>query len=124
MFYDHLDALCAENGLTVTELMKLLGLSPSSASRWKTKGFLPSRSTAKQIADYFGISVAELMGEETETEKEKSPVYDDEALEMMREMYERPELRALFKTSKKVKPEDIKAVDQILKRMAEGYRDD
>ena len=45
-------------------------------------------------------------------------VYDEDTLEMMREMCERPELRALFKTSKKATREDIETVDTLLKRLS------
>lgn len=72
MFYDNLDVLCAERGITVSRLLEILNLSRSSASRWKTKGYLPSRETAKKIADYFGISVQELLS------IEKAPTVSDE----------------------------------------------
>ena len=66
MFYERLDLLCAERGLTISGLLKELGISPSSASRWKALGYAPSRDTAKKIADYFGITVRQLMSGEIE----------------------------------------------------------
>lgn len=77
MFYDNLDVLCAERGITVSRLLEILNLSRSSASRWKTKGYLPSRETAKKIADYFGISVQELLSiEKAPTVKNDERVRD------------------------------------------------
>ena len=61
MFFDHLDKMCAEHGISVSKLLEEIQISKSSASRWKSKGFLPSRPVQKKIADYFGISVFELM---------------------------------------------------------------
>lgn len=95
MFYSQLDSLCAEHGITVTELMKELGLNPSSASRWKNKGYLPSRSAAKKMADYFGLTVAELMEDKTE----KAPAQkneDSEVAQLLTEIRDRPELRTMF----------------------------
>lgn len=87
MFYDYLDSLCAEKGLSVTELMKELDLSPSSASRWKNRGYKPSRVAAKKIADYFGITVTELLsGGMGEIDKKNKPT--DELDELKRRLDE------------------------------------
>ncbi|WP_312611412.1 helix-turn-helix domain-containing protein [Oscillibacter sp.] len=114
MFFDNLNLLCAENGITVTELMKTLGKSPSSASRWKAKGFMPSKQTAKQIADYFGITVRELM----EGQKEAAPSNDEaenEMAELLETIRHRPELRVLFSLSKNATPDDVRKTIQIIK---------
>lgn len=107
MFYSHLDSLCAERGITITELMKELKISPSSASRWKSKGYEPSRATAKKIADYFGITVQQLMN----SEKEIVPApksEDDEMTELLETIRRRPDLKILFSLSKNATPEDVK----------------
>ena len=77
MFYDNLDILCAERGITISRLLEILDLSRSSASRWKTKGYLPSRDTAKKIAEYFGMTVQELL----DIEKAPAVNQDNERLE-------------------------------------------
>lgn len=85
--------------------MKLLGINPSSASRWKNKGYMPSKATAKKIADYFGITVSQL----TKSEKEapaKAEV-NNEMNEMLEEIRRRPELKALFSLFSKAMADDI-----------------
>lgn len=116
MFYEYLDSLCAERGLTVTELMKKLNLNPSSASRWKSKGYLPSRANAKLIADYFGITVSELMKGATET---KTPVTnkDDELNEYLDELRNRSEMRMLFKLAKGATKEDVEQAVKIIEAL-------
>lgn len=123
MFFDRLDALCAERGITVTELMKELGLSPSSASRWKAKGYSPSRSASKQIADYFGITVRELM----DGKKESAPPEDgtdDELANILEDARRRPELRVLFSMSRKATPEDVKQAIKIIQALGDNDGDD
>lgn len=117
MFYEYLDSLCAERGLTVTELMKKLNLNPSSASRWKSKGYLPSRAAAKQIADFFGITVSELLsGGETET-KTPATNEDDELNEYLDELRNRSEMRMLFKLAKGATKEDVEQAVKIIEAL-------
>jgi transcriptional regulator with XRE-family HTH domain len=113
VFYDRLDALCAEHGLTISKLLETLGLSKSSASRWKTKGYLPSREASKKIADYFGITVRELLSEETESSSAEAE--DDEMAEILEEIRRRPDLKVLFSLSKNATPEDVRKSIKIIK---------
>ncbi|MGI6361483.1 MAG: helix-turn-helix domain-containing protein [Bacillota bacterium] len=112
--------------LTQDQLAKQLKISKSAISMYENGNREPDFETLEIIADFFNVSMDVLLDKkplplaplDNEIDKKlDAPVYD-EALEIMREMYERPELRALFKTSKKVKPESIKAVDELLKKMA------
>lgn len=72
MFWDNYTKLCKENGTSPTALAIELGFSNATATRWK-KGSIPNGSTLKKIADYFGITVSELLGET----KKEPPVQDD-----------------------------------------------
>jgi len=94
--------------------MKQLGLSPSSASRWKGKGYSPSRPAAKQIADYFGISVRELMEEQKETAPAEAET-DDEMAELLETIRRRPDLQVLFSLSKNATPDDVRKTIQIIR---------
>lgn len=117
MFYERLDLLCAERGLTISGLLKELGISPSSASRWKSKGFEPSNSTKKAIADYFGITVRQLMSGEIENAPAPEQSEDDELEEILEEARRNPDLKMLFSLSSKATPEEIKKYIQIIKLM-------
>lgn len=63
MFYDQLEDLCKKNNLTVTTLLKNLGLSTSKGTAWKG-GSIPKYDTLKLIADYFNVSVSYLFEDE------------------------------------------------------------
>lgn len=116
MFYDRIDFLCAERGMTVTELMRELGLSPSSASRWRNMGYSPSRAAAKKIADYFGITVAELMSGEIKKAPAKAEA-DDELMELLQDFKDNPELRALFLLSRKATPAELRQYAEVIKAL-------
>ena len=60
MFWENFTNLCKEKGTSPTALTIELGFSNATATRWK-KGSVPNGSTLKRIADYFGITVDELL---------------------------------------------------------------
>ena len=66
MFYNQLEDLCKKNNLTVTALLKELGLSTSKGTAWKG-GSIPKYDTLKLIADYFNVSVSYLFEDEPNT---------------------------------------------------------
>lgn len=63
MFYNTLQQLCRQKGISVTEFAKQIGLSQSNVTTWKA-GAVPRSKTLKATADYFGVSVEYLMGDD------------------------------------------------------------
>ena len=60
MFYQNLIRLCTERGTTPTEVCHSIGLAGSAATKWKS-GATPRDTTLKKIADYFGVTVDDLI---------------------------------------------------------------
>lgn len=60
-------ALCKEKGITVGQLEKTVGLSQGLVSKWKDK--TPSLDKIIDIADYFNVSLDEVIGRSNENEK-------------------------------------------------------
>jgi len=94
----------------IKALADYLGISGNNISDWKSGKNKSYRQYAPQIAEYYGVSLDWLSGLSDERGTKKGPANNDEANAIMREIYERPELKALFKTAKNVKAEDIKSV--------------
>lgn len=88
--YEKIIELCKIKGVAGSKMCLDLGLSKSTLSDMKhgrTKGV--STNTAQKIANYFGVTVGYLLGEEEE-QKEKSPSQNDElskGLEMLIELF-------------------------------------
>lgn len=61
MFYERLENLCVKNGITVSSLVKALGLSTSKVTAWKN-GTVPKGEILVMIADYLDVSVDYLLG--------------------------------------------------------------
>lgn len=62
-FYTIIQNICQQHGTTPTALCKALGLSTSMVTNWKN-GRIPNGATLQKIADYFSVSVDELLGNE------------------------------------------------------------
>lgn len=121
MFFDNFIFLCQEHGISPTNLLLDIGISKGNLSRWRDGG-VPRNETAKKIADYFGISVSELMAGEI-NETKKAPTNNVEAVDEVKELLEearsRPEIRALFSVSRNATPDDIRTAIRIIKALQE-----
>ena len=64
MFYDNFLILCNKKGIAPSAAVVEMGFQKSVVTRWKTS--TPTDANKLKIAEYFGVSVSELMGTETE----------------------------------------------------------
>ncbi len=62
MFYDLFCDLCSKKKISPTRASLEIGLSKSTATKWKNTGAIPQGETLNKIADYFGVSVDYLLG--------------------------------------------------------------
>lgn len=67
-FYDNFLRLCNAAGKSPSRVLVEIGGTKSAVTRWKNGG-MPTDATAKKIADYFDISVDQLLGAEPEQQK-------------------------------------------------------
>ena len=59
MNIDKLAAMCKERGISFRKLEKECGMGNGTIARWKTSS--PSVANLKAVADYFGVTVDELL---------------------------------------------------------------
>ena len=72
MFYDIFLSLCQEKGIKPSAAAEACGINRSNVSLWKSKGYTPRSEALNAIAEYFGVSVDYLLG------NEKEPVTDSD----------------------------------------------
>ena len=65
MFKKNFIRLCSSVGESPSSVCKKMGLSSAAFSKW-TEESIPRKATLQKFADYFGITVEELLSEETE----------------------------------------------------------
>lgn len=118
------------------------GLNKASVSQYVNGRNTPSNLTAKRIADAFGVNPAWVMGfdvpmydmDDIENKiafqryldakpavqfmgQQDAYYMDEEARELAEFLFHNPEYKALFDASRKVKPEDMEFVRQMIERM-------
>ena len=85
MFFDIFNKLCQKKGISCKKAATDIGLANSITTKWKDRGSTPNAKTLNKIADYFGVSVGYLLGEEDNEKPILSAAkqaFIDEAMEL------------------------------------------
>lgn len=110
--YEIISDLCKQRGIAITALEKELGFGRGYIGKFKTRGTIPTVKKLQQIADYFGISVNDLM---PGNERSDSGYYiNPETAAIAQDIFENKELRLLFDAARDADPEDLEAVHTML----------
>lgn len=83
MFYENYVKYCKQIGKSKTEVAKQIGKSSKSVTGWKN-GAIPRNDTQKKLADYFGISIEELMGTKKEPAGDGGLELDEKRMEAVK----------------------------------------
>lgn len=65
MFFDRLRRLCEDRGISIYKAATEIGLNRAAANKWKG-GSIPNGQTLSKLADYFGVTVGYLLGDDSE----------------------------------------------------------
>ena len=116
ILYENILSLCKERGITGGRMCTELGLSKSLMTDLKS-GRKKSihAETAKKIAEYFGVSVDRVLGQETE--KAAIDYADDDLKEYLDELRNRPDKRLLFSVTKNATKSQIEAIVKMIEEM-------
>jgi len=89
VFYDNFVKLCNSIDKSPSAVALEIGVQKSTVTRWKN-GSMPTDATAQKIADYFGVSMDQLLGNEqnktptlTKEDERDIKVKIDEIIETM-----------------------------------------
>lgn len=104
MYYDKFEKLCAEKGIRPSDVSKATGISTATLTSWKKGKYTPKNEKLQLIADYFGVSLAYIIGED------KTYYINEETAQVAQEIFENRDLRALFDVQKDMTPEDLRAL--------------
>lgn len=117
--YEIFEKLCDEYGVTPYKVSKETGISRTALSDWKTGKYALKLDKLQKIADFFNVSVEYL----TTGEQPKDYYLNDETAQIAQEIFDDPNLRALFSAARGVKPEQMKLAEQMLKQFKETNPD-
>jgi len=63
LIFENIEALCKSRGTNLSRLERDVGLSNATIRRWASSS--PSVDNLKLVADYFGVTIDELMRDKT-----------------------------------------------------------
>lgn len=115
MFYERFEQLCREKGVTPNKACVEMGYSRSLAAKWKNTGNNPRAEVLTKVADYFGITVSELLGEEKEIASVQNG--DEELNEYLNALKNDPHQRVLFNLVKNASLDEVKATVAFLRTL-------
>lgn len=120
MGYDIFENLCQKAGVRPYHVSQETGVSTATISSWKTGRYTPKADKLQKIADYFGVTVDYLLtGEQPEQESAtgKKWYFSDETAAVAQEIFENPDLHALFDAARGSRPEDLRLTKDMLLRL-------
>lgn len=107
--------ICKERKIPISKLERDCGFSNGYIRKLK-EGKFPS-DRLQIIAEYLNLPVEYLMTGEI---AEQHYYIDEKTREMAQFLFEHPGHRVLFDASRKLRPEDLEAIIQIINRMGEN----
>jgi transcriptional regulator with XRE-family HTH domain len=108
---DKINYYLTKNKRTGADLCEFLGVSSGVYSQWNTRRTKPRKSKLPAIAEYLGVSVADLLpDEDPSTGIKKDPIPKDEA-----EDSETAELRDIWSSADENERRDLLKMARMLK---------
>lgn len=101
-------------GISQRQAALALNLSPTVYNRYENGLREPSNALLLVIADYFGVTIDELLGR---VPPEQQTETDDEAMAIRERLRRDPSYRLLFSAADKASPEHIRAAAAMLKAL-------
>ena len=94
-----------------------LGISYTTFTDWVKGNTYPRIDKIELLANYFGVTKADLVEEHNNSDQSAAYYLDDDARDLAEFLHKNPKYKVLFDASRKVKPEDIDFVRQMIDRM-------
>ena len=106
------------NNMSMSELAAKIDVAPTVINSYENAGAKPSSDRLIRLAEVLGVTVKELMVEESD-----GPEFiDDYGLdEYLEELRERPEIRPLFSLSKNATKEDVDQTIAIIQALTQKH---
>lgn len=105
--------LCEEKGVFSYCVSEETGIKTARFSGWRRGLYTPKDDKLQKIADYFEVPLSFLKTGVMPDEEYYSP----EAKEIMQDIHDREDLRALFHVAKKSSPEYVEMVRDLLEKL-------
>ena len=114
LFAQRLSKLLTDNDMTQADLANMLGVSESTVGKWILKKAFPRMSIIEKISVIFNRPKAYFY---YDNEDRQTYYLNPETAQLAQEIHDNPDLRILMDASRKLSPDDIKFVVDLVSRM-------
>lgn len=87
-FYERYVELCEQIGKKPSKVAEEIGICRATVTNWKKNNYTPRADMLSKIADYFDLSVSELLGEAKEKEPSEDDPLTDEVVKLIKSLSE------------------------------------
>lgn len=101
------------NNKTRNDMCEALGVKYTTFTDWVNGNVYPRIDKIELMANYFGIEKSDLI--EDKSSSEPSYYTNKETQQLAQEIFDNPDLKILFDTTKDCSPEDMKKVISMVK---------
>lgn len=122
-FNEMLRYLRQRAGYSQQDLADILKISKSTIGMYEQGRRSPDYETLERIADIFNVDMNFLMGGKSD-DSTPDYYYDDEAMRAAEFLHKNPEYKVLMDASRKIRPEDIRFITEMIDRMSGNNEDD
>lgn len=123
-FNEMLRYLRQRAGYSQQDLADILKISKSTIGMYEQGRRKPDFETLEKIADIFNVDMNFLIGNAKVDENTPDYYYDDEAMKAAEFLHKNPEYKVLMDASRKIRPEDIRFITEMIDRMSGNNGDD
>ena len=120
IFATNLNYYLQLNGFNQADLARHMHVSTATTAKWCTGQTMPRIDKIQSICNWLGIEKADLLESQTDQPRDtKKAVYysDPETARLAQEMFDDPEMRALFHMKRNMRPEQFQAHYDMMKSL-------
>ena len=103
-------------GKTRQDMCEALGVKYTTFTDWVKGNSYPRIDKIELMANYFGISKADLVEDHNDLSDDHYYL-NDETREIAQEVFENPDLRSLFHVARDIDPEELRAHIDFMKKL-------
>lgn len=118
IFMENLNKYMELSDRTQADLARRLHVSTATTAKWCTGQTMPRIDKIQAIANWLGIEKSDLL--ERHSGSDESYYINRDARDLAEFLHKNPDYKVLFDATRKVKPEDIEFVRQMIERMTKN----
>ena len=121
--YEIFEQLMNKHGLNLSAVSKATGIPLSTLTDWRSGRYTPKADKRKKIAEFFGVSLTYLDTGVHPNVHDEDYYINPEAAQIAQEIFDNPDLHALFDAARDVPPESLRLTAEMLKQFKKTNED-